>query len=104
MGFIVDVPGHRTDSMAADPPSEKERIIATLLNRSKVPLNIRGAIIKPGKEGAIADWQILKGDTVVRQWLQAGAIEVLEEKVMPQPVEPTDPAAPVDQRRTRFNE
>jgi hypothetical protein len=90
MGFIVDVPGHRTDSMAADPPSEKERIIATLLNKSKVPLNIRGTTIKPGKKGAIADWQIMQGDTVVRQWLQAGALEVVDEKVMPPPT-PEEP-------------
>jgi hypothetical protein len=101
MPFIVDVPGHRTDAMGATPPSNKLRIMAVLLNKSKIPLNIRGAIIKPGKEGAIADWQILSGDTVVRQWLQAKAIEVVSETEMPSDEPPLPPDPPVQRESYR---
>lgn len=80
MGLIVDVPGHRTDALGAAPRVEKTRILAIVLNKSKLPFNVRGVRIKPGRKGAIADWQILQSDTVVRQWLQAKALEVVEER------------------------
>jgi hypothetical protein len=81
MGMIVNVPGHHTEAKTeVQPRSDKTRIIAIILNKSKVPFRLRGARIEPEKKGAIADWQILSGDTVVRQWLAAGALEVLEER------------------------
>jgi len=94
MGMIVDVPGHRTDALLAQPTSEKVRKLGILLNKSKVPFNLRGTRIQPGKQGAIADWQFLQGDTVVRQWLAAGALEVVEERDMVTEAPPAEPPPP----------
>ena len=86
--FIKDVPGHRTDSMGVVPP-EKTSITARVLNKSKIPVNLRGATIKPGKEGNVRNWNIIQHDDVVRQWLSAKAIEVISEtEVTPTPPEP----------------
>jgi hypothetical protein len=78
---IINVPGHETDSiMGALPKVAKTSITATILNKSKIPLNIRGSIIQPGKQAAIRNWNVLQGDNVVRQWLQAKALEIIKEE------------------------
>jgi hypothetical protein len=79
LGAIVNVPGHGTDSIREN-PAPKKTITAIVTNMSRVPFNLRGVVVRPGKLAAISPWNILRGDTVARLWLAAKALIVVSEK------------------------
>lgn len=92
---IKNAPGHRTDSMDA-PPAPKTTITAIVENRSKLPVNVGGAVVRPGRRAAIRNWQHISQDEVVRRWLAVEGLVVLEEReIEPEPPEEiaSDPTA-----------